>query len=241
MKVLQSITVVAFLLSTTLSCAQWGNSKKLKGNGDITTTIRSTGSYDGLKAAGSMDFKLVQGQEGEISIQGDANLMDYIVTEIKGNKLIVKVEDGYNLKPTQTIVVTVPYESISSVSLSGSGDIENSGIIESDDFDVSLAGSGDINLNVSAKNIKSAIAGSGDIELRGSTKNLRTKIAGSGDFEGSNLESINVDAKITGSGSADVVCNGNLIARIAGSGDVNYSGKPTNKDTKITGSGSVSN
>jgi hypothetical protein len=188
-----------------------------------------------------MDFKLVQGQEGEISIQGDANLMDYIVTEIKGNKLVVKVEDGYNLKPSQTIVVTVPYESISSVSLAGSGDIENFGMIESDDFNVSLAGSGDINLNVSAKIIKSAIAGSGDIELRGSTKNLTTKIAGSGDFEGSNLESINVDAKITGSGSADVVCNGNLKARITGSGDVNYSGKPTNKDTKITGSGSVRN
>jgi hypothetical protein len=241
MKVLQSITAVAFLLSTTLSCAQWGNGEKIKGNGDITTTIRSTGSYDGLKASGPMDFKLVQGQEGEISIQGDANLMDYIVTEIKGNKLVVKVEDGYNLKPSQTIVVTVPYESISSVSLAGSGDIENFGMIESDDFNVSLAGSGDINLNVSAKIIKSAIAGSGDIELRGSTKNLTTKIAGSGDFEGSNLESINVDAKITGSGSADVVCNGNLKARITGSGDVNYSGKPTNKDTKITGSGSVRN
>ncbi|WP_296383379.1 head GIN domain-containing protein [Winogradskyella sp.] len=241
MKVLKSITVLVFLLSTTLSCAQWGNGKKIKGDNNITTTTRSTGSYDGLKAAGPMDFKLVQGNEGEISIKGDANLMEYIVTEVKSNKLVVKVKDGYNLKPSQTIVVTVPYESISSVSLAGSGDIKNTGTINTDDFKVSLAGSGDINLNVSAKNVESAIAGSGDIELRGSTKNLTTKIAGSGDFEGKALESINVTAKITGSGSADVVCNGELKARITGSGDVKYSGKPTNKDTKITGSGSVSN
>ena len=241
MKLLKSITVLVFLLSTTLSFAQWGNGKKMKGNGDITTITRSTGSYEGLKAAGSMDFKLVQGKEGEISIKGDANLMEYIVTEVKDNKLIVKIEDGVNLKPSQTIVVTVPYESISSVSLAGSGDIESSGTIKSNEFEVALAGSGDIRLKVSARSVESSIAGSGDIELKGSTENLTTKIAGSGDFDGSNLDSKNVEAKISGSGSADVVCNGNLNARISGSGDVNYSGKPTNKDTKISGSGSVSN
>ena len=241
MKLLKSITVLVFLLSTTLSFAQWGNGKKMKGNGDITTITRSTGSYEGLKAAGSMDFKLVQGKEGEISIKGDANLMEYIVTEVKDNKLIVKVEDGVNLKSSQTIVVTVPYESISSVSLAGSGDIESSGTIKSNEFEVALAGSGDIRLKVSAQSVESSIAGSGDIELKGSTENLTTKIAGSGDFDGSNLDSKNVEAKISGSGSADVVCNGNLNARISGSGDVNYSGKPTNKDTKISGSGSVSN
>ena len=241
MKLLKSITVLVFLLSTTLSCAQWGNGQKIKGNGDVTTITRSTDSYDGLKAAGPMDFRLVQGKEGEISIKGDANLMEYIVTEVKNNNLVVKVKDGYNLKPSQTIVITVPYESINYVSLAGSGDIKNSGTIKADNFKVALAGSGDINLKVASQSVESSIAGSGDIELKGSTTDLTVKIAGSGDFDGKALESTNVTAKITGSGSANVVCNGELKARITGSGDVNYSGKPTNKDTKITGSGSVSN
>lgn len=238
MKLLNSITVLVFLLSTTLSCAQW---KKIKGDGNITTTTRSTSSYEGLKAAGPMDFKLIKGTEGKISIKGDANLMDYIITEVKNNKLVVKVKEGVNLKPSQTIVVTVPYESINYVALAGSGDIENSGTIEADEFEVALAGSGDINLNVDSQSVESSIAGSGDIEIKGSTIDLSIKIAGSGDFDGENLESTNVTAKITGSGSADVVCNGELVVRITGSGDVNYSGKPTNKDTKVTGSGSVSN
>ena len=241
MKLFKSITVLVFLLSTTLACAQWGNGKKVKGDNNITTTTRSTGSYEGVKTAGPMDFKLVQGTEGKITIKGDANLMEYIITEVKDNKLVVKVKKGVNLKPSQTIVVTIPYESINSVSLAGAGDIENSGTIKANEFKVSLAGSGDINLNVESQSLTSAIAGSGDIELEGSTTDLTVKIAGSGDFEGKDLESINVTAKITGSGGANVVCNGELKARITGSGDVNYSGKPTNKDTKITGSGSVSN
>ncbi len=241
MKLLKSITVLVFLLSTTLSCAQWGNGKRIKGNGDITTTTRSTSSYEGLKAAGPMDFKLVQGKEGEISIKGDANLMEYIITEVKNNKLVVKIKKGINLKPSQPIVVTVPYESIESVSLAGSGDIENSGTIKADEFKVVLAGSGDINLNVSSQSLESSIAGSGDITLRGSAKNLTTNIAGSGDFNGKSLESTNVTAKIAGSGDINVVCNGELKARVSGSGDIKYSGKPTNKDTKVSGSGSVSN
>ena len=238
MKVLNSITVLAFLLSTTLSCAQW---KKEKGDGNITTETRVTDTYEGIKAAGPMHFKLVEGKEGELTIKGDANLMQYIITEVNGGKLIVKVKDGTNLRPTQTIVVTVPYESIESVSLAGSGDVENFGTIKADDFEVSLAGSGDIKLKVDTNTLESSIAGSGDIELNGSTTDLNVKIAGSGDFDGNNLKSVNVTAKITGSGGANVVCNGELKARITGSGDVKYTGTPTHKDTKVTGSGRVSN
>lgn len=241
MKALQSITVLVFLLCVSTSCAQWDKWEKVKGDGNITTITRTTGSYDGLKAAGPMDFKLVEGKEGTITIKGDANLMDYIVTEVKDGNLVVKVKKGTNIKPTETIVVTVPYESINSVSLAGSGDIENSGTINADEFEVSLAGSGDINLNISSNTVESSIAGSGDIELSGSTKDLSTKIAGSGDFNGKNLKSMNVTAKIAGSGNINVVCNGKLKARVSGSGNVNYSGTPTSKDTKVTGSGKVRN
>jgi len=241
MKLLKSIIVLVFLLSTTLSCAQWGNGKKVKGDNNITTITRTTNSYEGLKAAGPMDFKLVQGTEGKVTIKGDANLMEYIVTDVKNGKLVVKVKDGYNLKPSKAIVVTVPYESINSVSLAGSGDIENSGTIKADDLKVALAGSGDINLNIESKSLESSIAGSGDIVLIGSTSDLISKIAGSGNFDGSNLDSTNVTVKISGSGTSNVICNGDLVVRISGSGDVKYSGKPTKKDTKTTGSGSVSN
>ena len=238
MKFLKSITVFAFLLCVSTSCAQW---KKVKGDGNITTESRSTGDYDGVSAAGSMDINLVEGNEGNIKIKGDANLMEYIITEVKNGKLHVKTKKGVNLKPSKTIEITVPYESINYVGLAGSGDVQNSGTIRADNFEVSLAGSGDIELNVSSDSVKSNIAGSGDISLSGSATNLETNIAGSGDFESKGLNSKNVTAKISGSGDVSVVCNGALKVRIAGSGDVSYSGTPTSKDTKVSGSGSVSN
>ncbi len=238
MKLLKSITVFTLLFCVSTSCAQW---KKVKGDGNITTETRSTGDYEGVSAAGSMDIKLVEGNEGNITIKSDANLMEYIIVEVKDGKLVVKTKKGVNLKPTKSIVVTVPYESISYVKLAGSGDVENSGTIKADNFEVALAGSGDIDLNIDTDSVKSSIAGSGDVSLSGSTENLETSIAGSGDFEGKSLDSVNVSVKISGSGDVSVVCNGALKVRISGSGDVSYSGNPTNKDTKVSGSGSVSN
>lgn len=238
MKLLKSITVLVLLLSVSTSYAQW---KKKKGDGNITTETRTTGDYDGLKASGPMDFKLVEGKEGNITIKADANLMQYIITEVKDGNLIVKTKKGVNLRPSKTIEVTVPYQSISYVAIAGSGDIENKGTIKAENFKAAIAGSGDIDLNINANAVVSSIAGSGDIDLSGSTKNLEVKIAGSGDFDGKDLDSNDVTVKISGSGGANVVCNGELFVRISGSGDVRYSGNPTLKDTKISGSGSVSN
>ncbi|REG85975.1 head GIN domain-containing protein [Winogradskyella sediminis] len=240
MKLLQSITIITLLFSTTVASAQWGKHKKIKGDSHIITTTVSTGTYDAISAAGAMDFKLIEGTEGEISIKGDSNLISYIVTEVKQNTLHIKIKKGYNIKPSQTIVITIPYESISAISLAGSGDITNTGTIKTTTFKVALAGSGDIDLNVSAEEIESKIAGSGDIELKGITTQLSTVVAGSGDFDGDALKSTNVMAKISGSGDINVHCNGELTVKIAGSGDVKYSGQPTKKNTSISGSGSVS-
>ena len=231
----------------TLACigtanAQWGN-KKVKGNGNMTTISRSTSDYNGIKCSGSFDFVLVAGTEGNITIQGESNLLEYIITEVKGNNLIVKVEDNINLQSSKnkTIKITIPFKEISLVSLAGSGDLWNESTINATDFKVSLAGSGDIKLYVEAQSIKGSLAGSGDLTLKGNTNKLEASIAGSGDFDGSELQANHTDVSVAGSGDAKVVSNETLKARVAGSGEIKYKGNPKKEDTKVAGSGSISN
>mgnify|MGYP003147478204 FL=1 len=104
--------------------AQWG--RKIQGNGDVVTIERSVGDYDEVAMAGWFDVELVSGSEGELTLKGESNLLEHIVTEVKNGKLTIKVEKGLNLRPSNWksgIYVTVPIESIDSVSLSGSGDL----------------------------------------------------------------------------------------------------------------------
>lgn len=239
----KSITLFLALLAVTATQAQWWGDKGVKGNGDMTTITRTTGDYDAIKCAGSMDFILVAGEEGKIKIEGEENLLKYIETEVKGDKLVVKVEKGINLKPSwnKTIKITIPFREISDVSLAGSGDLWNEDKITATNLSVSLAGSGDVVLNVEASSVDGSIAGSGDLTLKGSTNDLEAKVAGSGDFHGFELQANNTDVSVAGSGDAKVVCNKSLKARVAGSGDIEYKGNPEREDTKVSGSGSISN
>ncbi len=234
--------LLALLISIPMSAQLWGN-KKVSGNGDVTTVTRTTSDYDAIKCAGFMDFILVQGNEGNIKIEGEENLLDYIITEVKDNRLIVKVENGVNLKTSwnKGIVITIPFEDISYVSLAGSGDVWNKDVISEDDFKVSLAGSGDLNLKIKAENLDSSISGSGDITIVGNTNNLNTSVTGSGDFHGFDLDANNTEVSVTGSGDAKVVSKKILNAKVTGSGDIEYKGNPEKENTKVVGSGSISN
>lgn len=239
----KSILLIVALMFATVSHAQWWGGKKVKGNGNMTTETRNTGDYDGVKCAGSMDYILVAGTEGKIKLEGESNLLEYIITEIKGNDLIIKVEKGVNLSPSwnKTIKVTIPFKEISSVSLAGSGDLWSEDKITASNFNVSLAGSGDMTLNIEATSVEGSLAGSGDITLKGNTNDLSLRLAGSGDIHAFGLQSNHTEASIAGSGDIEVVSNQSLKARVSGSGDIDYKGNPSKEDTKVSGSGKISN
>ena len=235
----QLTLLILSCLFISTSHAQW---KKVKGNGKSTTVTRTTSDYSNITCAGSMDFILVKGTEGHITIEGDENLLEYIVTEVKSDVLKVKVKDGVNLKSSHnnTIKITIPFEDVSNVSLSGSGDLWNNNTINTSSLNVALSGSGDITLDIKTESVESALAGSGDITLKGSTDNLESKVSGSGDFHGFELQANNTEVYIAGSGDAKVVSNKMLKARVSGSGDIAYRGNPEKEDTKVAGSGSIS-
>ena len=236
------VLLTGALLCFTASHAQWG-SKKVKGNGNMTTETRTTGDYDAIKCAGSFDYILVSGEEGKITLEGESNLLEYIVTEVKGDKLVIKTEKGVNLRTSwnKTIKVTVPFRDISEVSLAGSGDLWTEDTINASDFEASLAGSGDIIIDVEATSVACSVAGSGDLTLKGNTNNLEAKLAGSGDIHAFGLQANHTVVSVAGSGDAEVVSNSSLKARVSGSGDIEYKGNPSKEDTKVSGSGSISN
>lgn len=239
MNILKTGLITCLTLFSLTNCdAQWGN--KVKGNGKVTTITRSTSDYDQIKLAGSMNFILVEGQEGKITITGESNILDYIITETNGDKLTVKFKNNINISyGNKPIKITIPYEDISYVSLAGSGEVTNKSVIKADKFTTKISGSGDMVLKVDSNTTKAGVTGSGDLTLVGFTKKLNVSVTGSGDFHGKKLTSYDADAKVTGSGTIDLMVKKNLKARVTGSGDINYSGDTENTDTKVTGSGDI--
>ncbi|REE82019.1 putative autotransporter adhesin-like protein [Lutibacter oceani] len=234
-------TIASILLLSIISTSVHAQffTKKIKGNGDITTITRNVSDYDAIGIAGSFDVKLFKGNEGTITIKADENLLEYIVTEVENGNLKIKPKKGYNLVSRKTIEITVPFESIDGVSLAGSGDVFTNDIIKSNNLKISLAGSGNMDLNVSTGDLDSNIAGSGNIKLTGESDNFNCSIAGSGNLNGYNLKATIANASIAGSGNVKVNAVNEIHAKIAGSGNIVYSGDPEIIKSKSAGSGSV--
>lgn len=229
------VALAAFFTNSTLNAQN-----KVQGNGKVVTQTRSTGDYDGIKIAGSFDVDLVSGKEGKITIKGEENLLAVIKVEVEDNSLKIYVKKGTQIRASSgKIQVTVPFEKISELSLSGSGDIQSKDVIKNDNLAVKLSGSGNFNLPVDTNSLELHVSGSGNIHLKGTADKLTTKLSGSGDIDASSLKSKVVEANISGSGNSKVTCAESITARVAGSGNIKYIGNPEKRDVKVSGSGTI--
>jgi hypothetical protein len=236
------ISSLVFVLGCLTANAQWwGNNERVKGNGNIVTTERSVSDYDQVHVAGFFDVILVSGKEGELKIEAEENLLKHVITEVKGNSLKIYTEKGYNLSPSwnKSIHITVPFTDIDEVTLAGSGDINSNTTIKSNSFYTAISGSGDINLKIEANHIKGVVTGSGDLRLNGKSENAEYTVTGSGDIYAFDVEAQDVTAKVTGSGDIRANCQNKLTARVTGSGDIKYNGNPKKEDSKVSGSGDI--
>ena len=89
----------------------------------------------------------------------------FVVVEVVDNTLKIYTKKGMNLRPStgNKVELIVPFEKISELSLSGSGDITAQSPIKNDKFTAKLSGSGDIDLNVISNSFDLSLSGSGAV------------------------------------------------------------------------------
>ena len=211
-----------------------------EGNGDVITITRQIASFDKLSVDGFFDVELFYGKERTITIQGESNLLKFIVTEVRGNILRIKVKNNKSIRTTKKIKITVPFQNIEELLLSGSGKVWTNDVIETEDFRASVTGSGDFKLNLNVDSVDVSISGSGDIMLAGTSQDITANVTGSGEVNAKKLITENAILNIAGSGDIIVHCNNRIKAKVIGSGDVEYYGKPDKRDVTVIGSGDIS-
>lgn len=240
-KSIQLLVCGAFLI-TFIANAQWSSNDKKKGNGNIVTETRTTADYDAIKISGSFDVDLVAGKEGKIIIKGEENLISAIKVEVEGDVLKIYTEKGINIRPSmgKKIQVTIPFEKISEVTLSGSGNVQSKDVIKNDKLLAKLSGSGNFYLAVDSNTLELNLSGSGNVRLKGNADSFTTKLSGSGDIDTTDLQSKIVDVNVSGSGNSKINCKESLTARVSGSGNIKYTGNPEKRDVKVSGSGNIS-
>jgi hypothetical protein len=207
---------------------------------DTKKESREVEKFSGIGLSVSAELILVQGTPQKVVLEGDAEDLEKIITELDGSTLEIKHKHDFSRIGKIKIYITV--ENIESLAISGSGSITSIGPVKSDRLTLAVSGSGTITLaDLTAKTISSTVSGSGAIRMSGKNTKVDKQnitISGSGDVFAEDIESGVVKVSISGSGSCKVFASEKLDASVAGSGNVYYKGRAI-VNANVAGSGKV--
>jgi hypothetical protein len=211
----------------------------LRGDGNVVTEERSTGDFNQIQLNASADVFITQGNENQIVVKADENLLEVIKTDISGNALKIDVKG--NIRGYTALEVHVTIKNLQKVLVNGSGDVQSRNKLQVKDFEVSVNGSGDIDLDLDAVDVRTSINGSGDVNLSGVNGNFTLKIAGSGDFAGNDFNLNNCSISVFGSGDVKISGNAKFVEiDQSASGDTNlFNLQAQDISARINGSGDV--
>jgi len=213
---------------------------RLSGEKETESETRQLASFTNITSNGSVDIILKHGSVQEVKVVADEGLVKKVRTEVNGNTLTVSNPGQFWNVKVLRVYITLPV--VKEIKLTGSGDFETEGTFPCNDLVFNVRGSGDIQLNLNAVNLKGSISGSGDAEINGVTGILDITLSGSGDIEAKGLRLSKLLLQVSGSGDAELegVAENVTIGHFS-SGDISLSRlKAQNGDIEQRGSGDCS-
>ena len=237
--------VAASIIAGCAAVSACGTSSRAQDAGPAASHTYSVGNFQQIEVAGPYEVQVHTGGNRSVSANGPQKMIDHLVVEVKGDKLMIHPEQqrgffhmGWHFNGKVHVDVTVPQ--LAGAIIAGSGDIHVNEV-KGSAFEGSVAGSGSLGLDaVDVQTLKLAIAGSGDVKAAtGRAQNVKYEIGGSGDIDAKGVQAQTADVSIAGSGSVAAHATGTADVSIMGSGDVSMTGGAKCSISK-QGSGTVS-
>ena len=231
--------VVIFILSIIVICFNECSilGACVEAEGEVVTTEVKLDKFSKIELKGASKVTLHQGEIQNVTITATQNIIDLLNRDVKSDEWEIKFNRCLESVEDISIDITIP--DIEELSVEGSGSIIGDGLISSNLLELSVDGSGELNLNLDVKELESEINGSGDLKLKGTTKTHDIEINGSGDVEAYELTADEATIEINGSGDVKLDVSYSLDVEVNGSGDVYYRGNVKKIDSDISGSGKL--
>ena len=233
-----SLIILAVLLS---SCSVLTN-MGVKVITPSSTIIRENRDVSGFTAVVFSTFgkvNIIKGNKESLNISGPDNLVPEIITTVSNGTLTIKTKENItvtNLSPATILTFTVVVSDLTSLTLSGAGDVQVETLTTSN-MDLTLSGAGKVQMNqLSAENLKVNLSGAGGLDLTGSAALATIDISGAGSVNAPDFKIQTATITISGLGSATVWVTDTLTGNISGAGSVSYYGTPQ-ANTNSTGLG----
>ncbi len=189
---------------------------------------RKVTGFERIVLQGSLDVKYRQTDSFMVKVEGPVEVIKDVETRVEGNVLKIRMKDEgkflrFRLSDNDDVTVYVSSPDFLGVTLQGSGDFDCQGLLDTDNLDIEVQGSGDIEFdNIICDKVDVSVLGSGDVELkRVKAQQSKNEVVGSGEIK------IHYDN------------SGDVQSTIIGSGDITLSGQVKRSSYDVRGSGDM--
>jgi hypothetical protein len=237
----QNIVFPLLLLTITLFTSCRKDRFIQTGEGPSVFETRTIDHFQKLDLSLAADVEIIVDSNPRIEIYAQQNIIDLMETKVKQNTLVIKLKNLTSIRRYNPISIKVYTANISDIYLNGSGSIACKNFTEIERIDLTVNGSGKINMYANVlQHANVSINGSGDVYLKSNKlcQYGNFDISGSGKIMAYPFQINEIDASISGSGTMEVYCSEVLNGSISGSGKIYYKGN-CQTNVKISGSGRI--
>ncbi len=179
---------------------------------DIITETLDLTSFERIDVSGVYDLNVSVGPEFSVELSGSEYEMDRVEVSVKDGVLSLDRRKGKrgdkkrSRKKHNGVDATITLPILRGLNVSGvvDGEVQN---VNTDEFDVT-------------------ISGVGDVDIEGECGVLKANLSGVGDLDAEQLECNKVIVKVSGVGDAEVYARDEVDARVSGMGDIDVYGSP---------------
>ena len=208
----------------------------------METETREVSNFHGIASGGSFNIVVKMGDEESLEIEGDETDIDRIETIVQNGTLKIRMKrdpKNFNIPFNSQVNIYITAKKLDALAVSGSGNLEVEGALNSASANIQLSGSGSLKAKVETQSVSVILSGSGGLNLSGTTGSSTITLSGSGDLNAVDLKSKTSNIKIVGNATATLYVQDYLNASLVGPCSIKYKGNAEVKLTKLVGTGTV--
>ncbi len=199
----------------------------ISGSGPMQKKQLEVASFSKLLATDGLSFTLVAGEEF-VEVEAEENLLAYFETAVNGDRLEIKIKEGYTLNPSsdQQVKVIVGYESLHNIRANAAASVYSQDTLFAESLSLNATSASSININAVTKNLDLNANSGGQIVLAGSTSFIKGNANSGGTIKAEEVTSITGDVKANSGGQVNIFVQDYLKASANSGGSIGYKGDP---------------
>lgn len=234
--------IVTFVLTLSISSALLGQ---------VTKKALELPEFKAIYNNSNYTVYLKQTNKQEVSVEALTEIYELTTIFVENGILMINVErkpentnksiwakiDDIKVNPTMKLYVSV--KNVGELQVNGAGKIISENSLAAPSLNLSIGGSGSMDLDIKGDVVKAEVSGAGKMGIKGYASSLEGVVSGSGAINAFNCPLEKATIKVSGTGLAELNVTDTINATVVGSGSVKHKGNTKNATKKVYGSGSV--